>query len=161
MSSTVNVYSHLCSLILVEGVYLEWVEKYKDSPDEYVTWLIPMSWHHYYITFSLISCRLGNHHLFNPDHDKHFKVYRVYLIKIWAVHIWRLHAIHSSNEYCKLDYHILLMQELDKVISGWGDQVCHAPIMLAWMAFKFIALPKSDLEVCGHGLSTLAFKWKT
>ena len=38
-------------------------------------------------------------------------------------------------------------QELDKVISGWGDQVCHAPVLLAWMAFKFIALPKTDLEV--------------
>ena len=33
------------------------------------------------------------------------------------------------------------------MISGWGDQVCHAPVLLAWMAFKFIALPKSDLEV--------------
>ena len=27
--------SHLCSLILVEGIYLEWVEKFKDSPNEY------------------------------------------------------------------------------------------------------------------------------
>ena len=28
--------SHLCSLILVEGIYLEWVDKYRDNPDEYV-----------------------------------------------------------------------------------------------------------------------------
>ena len=25
--------------------------------------------------------------------------------------------------------------------------MCHAPMMLTWMTFKFIAQPKSDLEV--------------
>lgn len=68
--------SHLCSLILVEGIYLEWVEKYKDSPNEYVQLII-----YYDITIAslptymyMYTCRLSEHHLLNPNYDKNFKV---------------------------------------------------------------------------------------
>ena len=39
-------------------------------------------------------------------------------------------------------------------MSDWGDNPCHAPLLLAWTMFKFVTLPKTDIEVCRQFVMT-------
>lgn len=50
------------------------------------------------------------------------------------------------------------LQDLDDVILKWGDVCCHGPVLLAWMAFKFIAQPRTELEVSGMVWTLLVFR---
>ena len=41
----------------------------------------------------------------------------------------------------------MLEQELDSLVSEWGEMSYHAPILLAWTVFKFMTHFGTDLEV--------------
>lgn len=41
------------------------------------------------------------------------------------------------------------IQGLDALFSEWGDQDCHAPVLLAWALLNFASKQHSEgLEVC-------------